>query len=158
MTPKGRQITTNCHHASACSVARMGSAPTRWTSTASRIAPATRSSGLTNLTVHIVHEEGSLALSPAGPGSEAPVAPERRRGLAGRLHRPGRAGRPPAVLRDRLRHAHVDPGAPQGGALPAVGAGHRAGEHARRSAPDRGRDAVFAVAGAAAGGARAARA
>src|SRR5438128_2303407 len=29
MTPKGRQITTNCHHASACSVATMGSRAAR---------------------------------------------------------------------------------------------------------------------------------
>src|SRR5207237_7954336 len=44
---------TSCHQVSARSVMRMGSVPTRWTSTARRTAPATKSSGLTNLTVHI---------------------------------------------------------------------------------------------------------
>ena len=47
-------MTTNCHHASARSAARTGSAPTRWMSTASRITPARRSSRLRNLLVEAV--------------------------------------------------------------------------------------------------------
>src|SRR5437867_7861701 len=108
MTPWGRQTRTNCHQASARSVARMGSAPTRWMTTASRTAPATKSSGLTNLTVHIVHDGGSLPLSATGARAQAALAAERRAGLAGRLRGAGRAGRPSAVLRARLRHAHEE--------------------------------------------------
>src|SRR5438105_13105651 len=47
-------MTMNGHHASARSVARTGSAPTLWTSTASRITPARRSSRLRSRMVEAV--------------------------------------------------------------------------------------------------------
>src|SRR6266403_4596887 len=68
-------MTMNCHHASARSVARTGSAPTRWTSTASRIAPARRSSRLRNLMIEAEAVDrtiiplGTDAVSDATPGT-----------------------------------------------------------------------------------------
>src|SRR5262249_57552524 len=95
-------------------------------STASTIEPATKRSGLTNLTVHIVHEGGSLPPSPIVSGSETGVAPRRRPRVAGGLPRARRAGRAPAVLRHRLRHTHVDPHPAPGDAIPADGSDHAA--------------------------------
>src|SRR5215470_8075993 len=126
MSAYGRHRRMNCHQASARSVVRIGAAPTWWINTASRIAPPTKSSGLTNLTVHIVHEGGSLALSATGARPQTALASERRARLARRLRRPRRARCASAVLRHRLWHPHVDPPPARGGAVSPDGAHHRA--------------------------------
>src|SRR5712664_3156851 len=63
-------MTMNCHHASARSVVRTGSAPTRWTSTASRITPARRSSRLRNLMIEV--EAVDRTIIPPGTESTSP--------------------------------------------------------------------------------------
>src|SRR5712664_2706709 len=75
-------MTMNCHHASARSVVRTGSAPTRWTSTASRITPARRSSRLRNLMIEVEAVDRTIIPPRAGPpGSPEPARTRKERGM-----------------------------------------------------------------------------